>query len=234
MTLDRARGSESTRSASGVARGPQSAGRAHRGEGGRPLPRPRPRRGGRARARGLPGPEPMPRVGERWRWPRARAEIVPIARQKPSACVAPSWTVGVDARVDSMWRWAIAFGVGMAFSCAGSSVFVCGSDEECSGGRCETNGYCSFPDDDCASGWVYGDLSAPQLAGECVDGEDGSTGTTMGPPGEAEVTTGNPLPPPTGARRTTAPPAVESTPARPPPPPPPRLPTPARRPPTTA
>lgn len=101
-----------------------------------------------------------------------------------------------------MWRLGLAMGVGvgvgLALSCTSSSVFVCAADDDCDGGRCEGNGYCSFPDEDCASGWAYGDLSAPQLAGECVDDDGGTTTgpdpTTSAGPGSAEADSGPPLP----------------------------------------
>ncbi len=41
---------------------------------------------------------------------------------------------------------------------------------------CESNGYCSFPDEDCTSGRRYGQMAPSELAGVCVGGEAGSTG----------------------------------------------------------
>lgn len=87
-----------------------------------------------------------------------------------------------------MVRWILGACVGLGLSCTGSSVFVCAGDEDCGAGRCEANGYCSFPDDDCAGGWAYGELSAPQLAGQCVD-QSGSTGPD---PSGGEADTGRP------------------------------------------
>ncbi len=52
-----------------------------------------------------------------------------------------------------------------------SDTFACDDDVNCSGGRCEANGYCSFPADDCPSGQRYGDLSGP-FSGDCVSDSD--------------------------------------------------------------
>jgi hypothetical protein len=70
----------------------------------------------------------------------------------------------------------------------GSSPYVCAQDGDCvqggSNGRCEPNGFCSFPNDGCVSGFEYGQ-HAGDLAGECVDpaggsgdGDDGSVTLT--------------------------------------------------------
>ena len=80
-----------------------------------------------------------------------------------------------------------------------TEVFACGDDKECTGadgGRCEANGYCSFPDAACPSGRRYGDLSGP-FSGKCVVDEDG-TGSTSSPPM-------TPLPPGTTEEPTTLP-----------------------------
>lgn len=69
--------------------------------------------------------------------------------------------------------------------CTSNSVYICTDDGQCPDGRCEPVGYCSFPDDDCASGWVYGELAAPTVAGMCV-GDEVSDGS--GPPGTTGAT----------------------------------------------
>ncbi len=64
-----------------------------------------------------------------------------------------------------------------AASCLRSTSFQCASDGNCSGspaGRCEDNGFCSFPDTSCASGFRFGDHSGP-VAGTCV-GDGGDAG----------------------------------------------------------
>ncbi|MCB9718807.1 MAG: hypothetical protein H6712_33490 [Myxococcales bacterium] len=75
-----------------------------------------------------------------------------------------------------------AAGLGAVLGCVTPSVFVCTSDGQCQGGRCEVTGYCSFPSSACESGWVYGELAVETLAGTCVGemsagtGEEGSSG----------------------------------------------------------
>lgn len=77
------------------------------------------------------------------------------------------------------WIVGLALGLSVGVGCGASSVFICGADEDCGEGRCEDNGYCAFPSTECESGWVYGELSAPQLAGECV-GPGGGSGSGSG------------------------------------------------------
>jgi len=54
--------------------------------------------------------------------------------------------------------------------CLRTTTFTCAGDQECSGGTCETNNYCSFADGTCDSGRRYGDLSGP-VANQCVGEE---------------------------------------------------------------
>jgi hypothetical protein len=68
----------------------------------------------------------------------------------------------------------------------GPNVFACDEDSDCassdSGAQCEVNGYCSFPDESCASGRRYGDRSPAGIAGTCTPvGEETGEGTGMGP-----------------------------------------------------
>jgi hypothetical protein len=61
--------------------------------------------------------------------------------------------------------------------CLRTTSFQCASDGNCSGspaGRCEANGFCSFPDTSCTSGFRFGEHSGPD-SGKCV-GEGGSDG----------------------------------------------------------
>ncbi|MEM7159365.1 MAG: hypothetical protein AAF799_41385 [Myxococcota bacterium] len=83
------------------------------------------------------------------------------------------------------WGWlgGLACGVALAFSCAGTDEFRCSSDSECLGdvsdGRCESTGYCAFEEDDCPSGYAYGEHASPNLAGQCVPPDAlTSTGST--------------------------------------------------------
>ena len=64
--------------------------------------------------------------------------------------------------------------------CSTSGIFTCTEDADCGDdGRCEANGYCSFPDASCPSGRRFG-VHAPEfIAKQCVEeslaGTDGDT-----------------------------------------------------------
>lgn len=66
-------------------------------------------------------------------------------------------------------------------------TFSCSDDTQCEGGegegRCEIDGYCSFPDGECPSGRRYGEHASSGIAGECVDPQtaQGSGGPGSGP-----------------------------------------------------
>ncbi len=87
--------------------------------------------------------------------------------------------------------------LGMLASGCPRSAFECLEDAQCTDdsgqGRCETNGYCSFPDPECPSGRRYGEHSAGDLAGGCVDSE---------PPPDASSTSGAPPVEPSGETAT--------------------------------
>ncbi len=97
-----------------------------------------------------------------------------------------------------MRLFGVAAGLGMVLGCTSSSTFICSSDDECLDGRCETNGYCSFPSDDCDGGWAYGEFSAPTLAGSCVDdGPSAQTeGSTTAPSSDTDPTSTSTTSPP--------------------------------------
>lgn len=61
-------------------------------------------------------------------------------------------------------------------------AFTCADATQCShggvAGRCEDDGYCSFPDPDCASGRRYGDHAAQSLVGVCVAADEAPPGST--------------------------------------------------------
>ena len=61
----------------------------------------------------------------------------------------------------------------VALSCGESDAFVCTSDIQCDGGRCEAEGVCSVPDAGCGSDRRYGP-HAGHLSGQCVPGESDS------------------------------------------------------------
>lgn len=74
------------------------------------------------------------------------------------------------------------------------SVYQCAESTQCGDGVCEPSGFCSFPDDACASGRRYGSFAGDGLGGTCVDSSEGSTGTpppagsSSGPPLEGSTT----------------------------------------------
>lgn len=55
----------------------------------------------------------------------------------------------------------------MGAGCGQPSSFACEGDGNCEGGRCEADGYCSFPSESCPSGWQYGKPGGSQ-PGTCV------------------------------------------------------------------
>lgn len=69
-------------------------------------------------------------------------------------------------------------------ACISKTNFVCATDEQCSSngaiGRCEGEGFCSFPDDECEDGFRFGDSSG-DLSGLCVGdtGQDGGVTPTI-------------------------------------------------------
>lgn len=78
------------------------------------------------------------------------------------------WTVGV--------LFALA---GLGTGCPSTEVFVCISDDDCNSqtdGQCEPTGFCSFPDEACATGRRYGEAAGDGLSRRCVPAEH-QTGT---------------------------------------------------------
>ena len=67
----------------------------------------------------------------------------------------------------------LGFAIALLGACSpfsGASQFVCDSNEDCQGaldGRCESTGFCSFPDGQCPDGRRYGELSGP-FSQQCV------------------------------------------------------------------
>ncbi len=76
-----------------------------------------------------------------------------------------------------------------AFGCGRQETFECDADGDCAGveavGRCEPNGWCSFPDDTCPSKRRYGTHAGDGLASTCVPVDDGTgegSGSATGGP----------------------------------------------------
>ena len=85
--------------------------------------------------------------------------------------------------------WLIAFVIaGTALACRSDDTFECQTYDQCAcrGGMCQTTGYCSFPDEACASGQRYGGL-AGGLSNQCVvdDGTPTSAGGSTSNAGSA-------------------------------------------------
>ncbi|MEM6293837.1 MAG: hypothetical protein AAGA54_21355 [Myxococcota bacterium] len=89
---------------------------------------------------------------------------------------------------------AVAGAIACLLAGCSASAFSCQEDAQCEGlvdGRCELNGYCSLPDEECVSGRRYGDLAPDTVAGRCVPSDDeGSTGGTTGTPPGSTTSTG--------------------------------------------
>ncbi len=91
---------------------------------------------------------------------------------------------------------------GLAVSCQPSTVFQCGSDGDCtvSGieGVCQSQGYCSFPNEECASGQEYGEFAPDGLAETCVPVMNGTTSGDVSP-GTSMSSSGSVVPDGTGS-----------------------------------
>lgn len=75
---------------------------------------------------------------------------------------------------------AVAVGLaGLAAGCLRATELACAVDDDCSGGRCEPDGRCSFADPGCASGWRYGE-GAGARSGACVGATDDDGGVDGG------------------------------------------------------
>jgi hypothetical protein len=65
-------------------------------------------------------------------------------------------------------------------ACTSTGAFECEADAQCQDGarlgRCESSGWCSFPDAACDSGYKYGTHAGDGLAEACVDPSLGSSG----------------------------------------------------------
>src|SRR5262245_3706481 len=75
--------------------------------------------------------------------------------------------------------------------CVKAGPYRCGENAECvaegqPSGRCEANGYCSFRDPMCSTGWRFGDLAGDGLGSTCVGGggpvDGGGDASSVGTP----------------------------------------------------
>lgn len=90
--------------------------------------------------------------------------------------------------------------LGILSGCGEAPARPCTEDSECilQGriGTCEAVGFCSYPDDACASSAGFGPYAGEELAGQCVgEGAETTSGTNTGaattstdPPGESSTT----------------------------------------------
>ncbi|MBL4685242.1 MAG: hypothetical protein JKY37_11680 [Nannocystaceae bacterium] len=79
-----------------------------------------------------------------------------------------------------------------------SNAFACQSDAACTGGRCEPQGWCSFPDSTCDSGHRFADHAVGGLAGSCVEDSVVGTSTATTADETEEVETTGTIPGPDG------------------------------------
>lgn len=89
------------------------------------------------------------------------------------------------------WTRAAAIGlVGLwlAHGCAAAGAFECESTAQCTGGQCESNGFCSFPDGECESGKRFGEAAPAPVGGACVPLEEAGTGSTGSMPASTDTT----------------------------------------------
>ena len=85
-----------------------------------------------------------------------------------------------------------------ALGCHVTGTFACTGDEQChvtnATGRCELTGFCSLPDDRCASGSRYDSSAGGGLGGACVVGVDAGVDTPDAfPPLEVRIDVGGPM-----------------------------------------
>ena len=80
-------------------------------------------------------------------------------------------------------------GSGALGACVVPQAFVCSADGDCGEtGVCQESGYCAFPDDECRSGYRYGNFAIPQYANECTEPEygEGESGETTAGDGDGD------------------------------------------------
>ena len=88
-----------------------------------------------------------------------------------------------------------AAGVGVLIAAAGCgfpSTYACAGADQCRSrgevGVCEPEGFCSYADDECASGRRFSSLAGDGLAGDCVASDGSSSSTTSSDASTSSVT----------------------------------------------
>jgi len=88
-------------------------------------------------------------------------------------------------------RWLVALALLGSSACLSSLSYSCSDDDACrsdaEAGTCEVTGFCSFADEDCATGRRYGQFAGDGLSGECV--VDTGSSTSGAPTSQAPSTT---------------------------------------------
>lgn len=86
-------------------------------------------------------------------------------------------------------RWLQVVALALSSGCGVAAAFPCDASSQCLdagvAGVCQADGWCSFPDDGCASGQRYGAHAGDDMAGLCV-GDPGTTGANDSETGDAE------------------------------------------------
>jgi hypothetical protein len=72
----------------------------------------------------------------------------------------------------------LGLAVGALTSCEDPEPYECETDAQCNldgeDGRCQDEGYCSYPDPECESGFRFHDDAPEDLAGTCVAVDEGT------------------------------------------------------------
>lgn len=78
--------------------------------------------------------------------------------------------------------FAAAIGALAGAGCLRKTEFKCSESTQCgAGGACESTGFCSFADPDCASGRRYADYAGTTYSNQCVGGNGDTDGGVDGP-----------------------------------------------------
>lgn len=84
--------------------------------------------------------------------------------------------------------FAAAIGALVGAGCLRKTEFKCSESTQCgAGGACESTGFCSFADPDCASGRRYADYAGTTYSNQCVGGDGDIDGGVDGPPDDGPM-----------------------------------------------